>query len=80
LRKEGAKVDPASSASYGGRTAIAELLMASPEIQNLILANENATVIEKQARKEGYTSMREMGERLVKERVTTQSEVDRVTR
>lgn len=80
LRKEGAKVDPADSASYGGRTVIAELLTATPEIQNLILSNEPASAIEAQGRKQGYASMREMGERLVKERVTTKSEVDRVTR
>ncbi|MDD5041938.1 MAG: GspE/PulE family protein [Candidatus Peribacteraceae bacterium] len=80
LQKEGAKVDPADSASYGGRTVIAELLQATPEIQNLILNNESATVIEQQARKQGYISMREMGDQLVKERMTVQSEVDRVTR
>ncbi|MFH0851881.1 MAG: GspE/PulE family protein [Candidatus Peregrinibacteria bacterium] len=80
LQAEGAKVDSADSASFGGRTVIAELLQATPEIQNLILSNEPATVIEQQARKQGYVSMREMGEGLVKQRITVQSEVDRVTR
>lgn len=80
LQQEGAKVDPANSASYGGRTVIAELLQATSEIQNLILSNESATVIEQQARKQGYTGMRDMGNALVKQRITTQSEVDRVTR
>jgi general secretion pathway protein E len=73
-------VDAADSASYGGRTVIAELLLSTPEIQNLILTNETQLTIEQQARKQGYASMREEGEKLVKERVTTQSEVDRVTR
>jgi len=80
LRTAGTVIDPANSAIYGGRCVIAELLAATTEIQNLILSNESATAIEQQARKQGYMSMREMGERLVKERVTTQSEVDRVTR
>jgi len=80
LQEEGAKADPADSASFGGRTVIAELLQATPEIQNLILANESATSIEQQARKQGYVSMREMGDGLVKQRITVQSEVDRVTR
>lgn len=79
LRKEGVQIDPADSATYGGRKVIAEFLHATPDIQNLVLMNETAITIEKEARKKGYTSMREMGERLVKERVTTQSEVDRVT-
>ncbi|MDD5103341.1 MAG: GspE/PulE family protein [Candidatus Peribacteraceae bacterium] len=80
LQAEGATVDPADSASYDGRTVIAELLQATPEIQNLILGNEPATVIEQQARKQGYVSMREMGDALVRQRITVQSEVDRVTR
>jgi len=80
LQKEGATVDPADSASFGGRTVIAELLEATPAIQNLILTNESAPVIEQQARKQGYVSMREMGSALVKQHITVQSEVDRVTR
>lgn len=80
LQKEGVKVDPANSASFGGRTVIAELLQATQEIQNLILSNESASMIEQQARKQGYVSMREMGDGLVKQHITVQSEVDRVTR
>ncbi len=80
LQKEGATVDPADSASFGGRTVIAELLEATPEIQNLILSNESAVTIEQQARKQGYISMRDMGNALVKQHITVQSEVDRVTR
>ncbi|MDD5751299.1 MAG: GspE/PulE family protein [Candidatus Peribacteraceae bacterium] len=80
LREAGKKIDPADSATYGGRCVIAEMLLASTEIQNLILTNESATTIEKQAREQGYRGMREMGEELVEKRVTTQSEVDRVTR
>ncbi|MDO8469002.1 MAG: GspE/PulE family protein [Candidatus Peribacter sp.] len=80
LQKEGVKVDPADSASFGGRTVIAEVLQATPEIQNLILTNESATAIEQQARKQGYASMRDMGDELVRQHITLQSEVDRVTR
>ncbi|MFH1444206.1 MAG: GspE/PulE family protein [Candidatus Peregrinibacteria bacterium] len=80
FKKEGAQMDPANSASYDGRTVIAEFVQATPEIQNLILGNESAMAIEQQARKQGYRSMREMGDELVKARVTVQSEVDRVTR
>lgn len=80
FRKEGAKINPADSACYGGRSVIAEFLQATAEIQNLILGNETAAAIEQQARKQGYRSMREMGEELVAQRITVQSEVDRVTR
>ncbi len=80
LREAGKNIDPADSASYGGRCVIAEMLLASTEIQNLILMNESAITIEKQAREQGYRGMREMGEELVEKRITTQAEVDRVTR
>jgi len=80
LREAGKTIDPADSASYGGRCVIAEMLLASPEIQSLILMNESAITIEQKAREQGYRGMREMGEELVKKRITMQSEVDRVTR
>lgn len=80
LQQQGIKVNPADSSSFGGRTVIAEVLQATPEIQNLILSNETAAAIEQQARKQGYVTMREMGENLVKQFVTVQSEIDRVTR
>ncbi|MDD5623624.1 MAG: GspE/PulE family protein [Candidatus Peribacteraceae bacterium] len=78
-RAPGAQCDPRDSKSYGGRTVIAELLIATTEIQNLVLQNETAQQIEEAARKQGFTSMREMGLTLVKQKITSMSEVERVT-
>lgn len=80
LQKDGQKIDAGDSASYCGRTTIAELLSISPSIQKLILDNASAEQIEEQARTEGFKNMREAGEALVHDHTTTQAEVDRVTR
>lgn len=73
-------VDPADPATYDGRTVIAEVMPVSTKIRALILAQAEAGELEKAARAEGYSTMRECGEKLVAEGVTTQAEVDRVTR
>lgn len=70
--------DPGAHESYGGQIAIPELLQISPAIRDQILASAATTTIEAQARKEGFRTMRERGETLMAEKVTTQQEVLRV--
>jgi general secretion pathway protein E len=78
-RAQGAQCDPSSNATYNGRMCLPELILASTALQNLILSGENADVLLAQAKKEGYKTMRDWGEILIKEKMTTRSEVDRVT-
>lgn len=71
--------DPGNNASYSGRTALPELLVVTPSIRNLVLENESAAAILKQAKDEGYKTMGEWGDELVEKKITSQSEIDRVT-
>lgn len=71
--------DPAAHESYGGQIAIPELLRSTPEIQQMIVSLEQGPAIEAAARKSGFKSIREWGEELVKQRITTKEEVERVT-
>ncbi len=71
--------DPGLSSSYGGQAALAELLIVTPAIREQILLNETAAVIEAKAKEEGYRTMREWGEMLVEQKISTQSEVMRVS-
>ena len=74
----GATCDPAANASYGGQAAVAELLPVTTGIQQLILSLEQGPAIEAQARKDGFRTIREAAEKLMKEGVTTKEEVERV--
>lgn len=73
------KCDPADNASYNGRTALPELLIATPSIRQLILDNASADEILEKAKEEGYQTMKDWGELLVERKVTSESEVRRVT-
>lgn len=77
-RKSGT-CSPAENSSYNGRMSLPELIVVSSALQTLIINGEQSEAIIAQARKEGFRTMREWGAVLVDERVTTQSEVDRVT-
>lgn len=77
--KPDAKCDVGDNKTYSGRMALPELIKVSPAIQSMILNSDPSNAILEQAKKEGYRTMREWGDILVKERRTTQSEVDRVT-
>ena len=67
-RAQGAQCDPSSNATYNGRMCLPELILASTALQNLILSGENADVLLAQAKKEGYKTMRDWGEILIKEK------------
>jgi type II secretory ATPase GspE/PulE/Tfp pilus assembly ATPase PilB-like protein len=56
-----------------------ELLTVSDAMRDLILNQESETKITEQAHKDGYLSMREWGEILIEQKITTREEVERVT-
>lgn len=75
----GKQCDPSDHKSYGGQMSIPELLQVTPEIQQQVLnMSESATILET-AKKNGYLTMREWGEKRVKEGLTTLEEVMRAT-
>jgi general secretion pathway protein E len=78
-KEEGATCDPADHTTYNGVKAVPELLVATPEIRELVLMNETAMEIEKEAKKQGYMDMRDWGEKFVEAKITNMSEVMRVT-
>jgi len=67
------------STGYFGRLAIYEIVMVTNAMQDLISQKANGNVLLKQARKDGYLSMREYGWRKVLDGTTTLEEVMRVT-
>ena len=68
------------SSGYKGRTGVYELLVVDEAIQGLIHARASEQDVIKAAIANGMRSMREDGERLVAEGVTSLEEVVRVTR
>jgi type II secretory ATPase GspE/PulE/Tfp pilus assembly ATPase PilB-like protein len=62
-----------------GRMAIYEMAMITPPMQDLISRKANGNELTRQARKDGFISMREYGWRKVLEGATTVEEVMRVT-
>jgi len=64
---------------YSGRVAIAEVLILSPVIRELILNREQEHRIKQQARNEGMKTLRENGMELALKGITTLEEVLRVT-
>jgi len=64
---------------YSGRTGIAEVLLLTPKIRELILARAQEHEIKKQARAEGMHTLREDGMEAVLKGHTTLEEVLRVT-
>ena len=64
---------------YKGQTGLFELLIASEEIENLVMNRASSSAIKKQAIKEGMITLRKDGLQKVSEGITTISEVLRVT-
>ncbi len=65
---------------YKGRTGVYELMVATPEVQALVHNRADEQTLAAAARAAGLRSMREDGERLVREGITSLEEVVRVTR
>lgn len=72
-------LDPANQDIYDGQKALPELLRATPAIRDLILSQVAESDIEKKAREEGFKSMHEWGEEFVKQGITIEEEIHRVT-
>lgn len=64
---------------YYGRLAIYEIVMVTPPMQDMISRKASANELLRQARRDGYVSMREYGWRKVLDGITTVEEVMRVT-
>jgi len=64
---------------YSGRLGIAEILLLTPEIRELILLRAQEHFIKQQARKEGMSTLREEGIQAVLQGLTTIEEILRVT-
>ncbi|MFA6038954.1 MAG: GspE/PulE family protein [Candidatus Peribacteraceae bacterium] len=77
-RAEGASCDPINNGTYDGQTCIAELLTVTPPLQQAILSFESAASMLDIAKTGGFRTMREWGEELIKARITSTVEVERV--
>lgn len=75
----GTAYDPTAPESYEGRMCVPELLKVTPALRDLILTQEREDLIEAQARKDGYITMKEWGKALVEQGLTSLAEVERVT-
>jgi len=64
---------------YTGRISIAEVLLLTPKVRELVILRAQEHIIKQQARKEGMTTLRESGMDLVFKGVTTMEEIIRVT-
>jgi type II secretory ATPase GspE/PulE/Tfp pilus assembly ATPase PilB-like protein len=64
---------------YSGRTGIAEVLLLSASVRELIINRAQEHIIKQQARKEGMKTLREDGLEQVLKGLTTIEEVLRVT-
>ena len=64
---------------YKGRMTLPELLTIDKGMRDLILANVEQRKLEEYAKKQGFRTMRENGEALVKTGATTMEEIVRVT-
>jgi type II secretory ATPase GspE/PulE/Tfp pilus assembly ATPase PilB-like protein len=76
---KGGKCDPSNNDSYSERTALPELLVATPAIRELIIQNETAETILAKAKEEGYRTMSDWGKILVERDETSETEILRVT-
>jgi type II secretory ATPase GspE/PulE/Tfp pilus assembly ATPase PilB-like protein len=68
-----------SNTGYRGRLAIYEIALLSPAMSHLVNKRASESEMMKQARSEGFVTMREYGWRKVKEGMTSVEEVLRVT-
>ena len=77
---QGAGCAPCGQTGYQGRTGIFELLATNEEIKALVHDKASETRLREAAQRQGMRSLREDGQRLVDNRVTSLAELVRVTR
>lgn len=73
------KIDPSDPAVYAGRMVLPELITVTPALRDAIMNQEREDIIAEQARKDGYLTMKEWGDILVEQHMTTKEEIERVT-
>ncbi|OGJ53959.1 hypothetical protein A3D11_04365 [Candidatus Peribacteria bacterium RIFCSPHIGHO2_02_FULL_49_16] len=78
-KKNKEKCDPSNPDIYTGRRAMPELLIITPSIRELILQQERESTVLDKAKKEGYITMKQWGDTWVKDGITLQEEIERVT-
>lgn len=71
--------DPTDQSIYTGRMVLPELITVTPAMRDLILSQESESKMEAQARTDGYLTMKEWGDILVQQKITTKEEIERVT-
>ncbi len=76
---KGKNVDPSDQSVYGGQMALPELLIATVGIREQILTQAPEREIVEAAKKEGYKTMLEWGDEIVKAGTTCREEILRVT-
>jgi len=64
---------------YSGQCSLPELLVATPKIRELILNQSTSAEIMTAAKSEGYKTMSDWGEILIRDHITSKVEVARVT-
>jgi type II secretory ATPase GspE/PulE/Tfp pilus assembly ATPase PilB-like protein len=72
-------IDPMDPTMYAGRVVLPELVTVTPALRDLMLIQEQESIIEEQAKKDGYVRMKEFGQELVDQKITSIQEVERVT-
>src|SRR5947199_5097362 len=75
----GAGCEQCSGRGYTSRVGIFEMMDVTDEIRKLIMANEDASVLTRAARRNGMRNLREDGWRMIRSGMTTVEEVMRVT-
>ena len=73
------KYDPADTATYKGRMVLPELLKVSAPLRDMILQQEQESMLLQQAGKDGYLTMKEYGELVIQAGITSREEITRVT-
>ncbi len=71
--------DASDPKTFGGQCALPELLVASNNVRDLILSQAHESEVEEAARKEGYLSMHDWGEKFIQEKISLREEIARVT-
>ena len=79
LTWRGAGCPECAGRGYSSRMGIFEMMDVNDEIRKLIIANADASVLTRTARKNGMRNLREDGWRKIQDGVTTVEEVMRVT-
>ncbi len=76
----GAGCEECNQTGYRGRLAVFELLLTNDRLRTMIMQNESATALRRQARIDGMVTMREDAWNKTKQGITTVEEVNRRTR